>query len=134
MATRMAQAEIEMCAHLYERGLTIRAIAARISRSYNGVRDALLAAGVPMRTQGYRATVVAGPTGEALTDAHRLILRHLADGATIHEIATIAGISRTTVYAQLSEARIVLGATTTAHAMAIALRDGHLETREPSCE
>jgi DNA-binding NarL/FixJ family response regulator len=68
-----------------------------------------------------------GPDGRWLSPRERAVLRELALGHTIDEIAESLVLSHETIRTHVRNARAKLGARTGAEAVAIALRDGEIE-------
>ena len=62
--------------------------------------------------------------GHTLTRRQRDILQTIADGKTVTQTATHHGIHTRTLQQTLGRARRQLGATTTTHAVALAIRNG----------
>jgi DNA-binding NarL/FixJ family response regulator len=62
-----------------------------------------------------------------LTAAETDVLRALADGLHVNEIAASRHVSRRTVQGQLNSCYIKLGATSRCHAVALALRAGWIK-------
>ena len=64
------------------------------------------------------------PTIDRITEAERDVLQRLASGMTLTQIAAERGSHRVTVSVQLRNVRDKLGATTTEHAIVLALKKG----------
>lgn len=66
---------------------------------------------------------------DVLTRREVEVLAQLAKGKTARQIAEILGITKRTVDAHLQSAYLKLGASNGTHAVAIALRDGIIESK-----
>ena len=68
-----------------------------------------------------------GTAPAALSPTDLRALRLIADGLTVNQVGTRLGISKSAICMRLARLRERIGATTNAHAVAIAVRTGQLD-------
>ncbi|TVT58150.1 helix-turn-helix transcriptional regulator [Amycolatopsis rhizosphaerae] len=81
--------------------------------------------------EAVRRRLPAAPPPVALTDLEEAVLSHAADGRTAAETARKLGVSSADVQSVLRGLKKRLGARSRAHAVALALRAGHLAGPRP---